>query len=88
MGGQGGAAARRGHIDGRSLRSSPRRGWSCDLPATLAPARHAAENRRFQLFVPIVLLQIDGGYIEINEHSSARALGQVRKIEFIRFPAD
>jgi hypothetical protein len=58
MGGQGGAATRRGHIDGRSLRTSPRRGGSCDPPATLAPARHAAEDRRFQLFVPLVLLRI------------------------------
>ena len=52
------AAARRGHNDGQSLRSSPRRGGSCALPATLAPARHAAEDRRFQLFVPFVLLRI------------------------------
>ena len=58
MGGKGDAAARRGHTDGRSPRSSLRRGGSCDLPATLAPARHAAEDRRFQLFVPFVLLRI------------------------------
>src|ERR1019366_6403296 len=55
-GGKGGAAARRGHNDGRSLRSSPRRGGSCDLPATLAPAPHAGEDRRFQLSVPFVVL--------------------------------
>jgi hypothetical protein len=55
--------AARGHIDGRSLHSSPRRGWSCDLPATLALARLAAENRRFQLFMPFVLLRIDCGSI-------------------------
>src|ERR1019366_7482431 len=51
-GGKSGAAARRGHNDGRSLRSSPRRGGSCDLPATLAPAPHAGDHAHLSPLLP------------------------------------
>jgi hypothetical protein len=59
-GGKGGAAARRGHNDGQSLRSSPRRGGSCDLPATLAPAPRALlREYRTRLIADVVTGKLD-----------------------------